>query len=217
MADAVANETIQTTQTSSTDQAAADALAAQAAKTGGESAAKTAEQIAAEAAAAKPKDVVYALTIPKDSVLEAKAVESVMAFAKEHHLTNEAAQKALERENAAVAADRTRQTEANVEAFGKLARETWPGEIKADKEFGGDKYDATLVEVKRAAEKYITPEEKEILNSTGWGNHPLLVKFFARVGRAMANDTLTMGGGAGAGQRDTTLEGRAARLYPEKP
>jgi hypothetical protein len=53
-----------------------------------------------------------------------------------------------------------------------------------------------VIDVTRAAAKFCTPEEKQILNETGWGNHPLLTKFFARVGRAMADDTILTGGGA---------------------
>jgi hypothetical protein len=187
------------------DQAAADALAQAAAKTGGEGAVKTAEQIAAETAvkpgetpktSETPKEVVYALTIPKDAVIEASATERLTAFAKAHQLSPDVAQRVLEQANAEVVADRARQTEANQAAFQTLARETWPNEIKADKEFGGDKYDATVIDVTRAAAKFCTPEEKQILNETGWGNHPLLTKFFARVGRAMADDVILTGGGA---------------------
>jgi hypothetical protein len=198
-------ETTTTTAATATDQAAADALAAQAAKTGSDGAVKTAEQIAAEAAGKtvetktveEKKEVVYALTMPKDGVLEAEAVERMTAFAKANGLSNDAAQKALDHTNAELVADRAKQIEANAASFQTLARETWVNEIKADKEFGGDKFDATIIDSKRAADIAFTPAEKEILNQTGWGNHPLLVKGMARLGRRMGNDTLVTGGGSG--------------------
>jgi hypothetical protein len=136
---------------------------------------------------------VYTLALPKDAVLEAGALERLTTFAKAEKLSPEVAQKALDLANAEVAADRTRQSEANTAAFKKLTVEAWPAELKADKEFGGEKFDATVIESKRAVEKFITPEEKQMLNETGWGNHPMLVRFFARVGRAMANDGLITG------------------------
>ena len=200
------------------DQAAADALAAQAAKTGGEGAAKTAEQIAAEASAASTStgkagetgkagggtvaEVVYALTVPKDGVVDATGVEGVKAFAKANGLSQEVAQKAVDHTNAVLVAERARQAEANLESFQTLVLETWPAEIKADKEFGGEHYDATIVECKRAADKFCTPAEREILNKTGWGNHPLLIRMMARVGRVMADDTIITGGQGGGGEKN---------------
>jgi len=195
------------------EQAAADSAAAAAAtlaatQTKNDGAVKTAEQIAAEAAL--KVDPVYTLALPKDAVIEASAVERLTAFAKANTLSPETAQKALDLANAEVAADRTRQQEANVETFQTMARETWPNEIKADKEFGGDKFDATIAESKRAAEVAWTPEERKILNETGWGNHPLLVKGMARVGRRMADDKLVTGGAGGG----ATPKSDAAVMYP---
>lgn len=193
-------------------QTAANAVAAQAAQqtidqTKNAGAVQTAEQIAAEAATkTPPAEVVYALTLPKDAAIEADAVERLTAFAKANSLSPETAQKALEHANAEVAADRAKQTEANTQAFQTLARETWVNELKADKEFGGEKFDATVIESKRAADRFITAEEKKILDETGWGNHPLLVRIMARVGRGMGNDTLVTGGGMGGGSHKSTAE-----------
>lgn len=193
-------------------QTAANAVAAQAAQqtidqTKNAGAVQTAEQIAAEAATkAPPAEVVYALTLPKDAAIEADAVERLTAFAKANSLSPETAQKALEHANAEVAADRAKQTEANTQAFQTLARETWVNEIKADKEFGGEKFTATIIESKRAAEIAFTPEERKILDDTGWGNNPLLVKGFARIGRRIGNDTLVTGGGMNGGSQKSTAE-----------
>ncbi len=189
-------------------QAAADKAAAAAASQDG--AVKTAEQIAAEAAAKPPAEQTYTLALPKDAVLDASAVEKVTTFAKAHTLSPAAAQTALDIANAEVAADRTRQEQVHASAFQKLATETWPSEIKADKEFGGANYDATVEAVKRAADQFFTPAEKQILNSTGWGNHPMLVRAFARIGRAMAEDKIVTGGAGGGGAKKTD----AQVIYP---
>lgn len=157
-----------------------------------------------------PAEPVYALALPKDAVIEAGALERLTTFAKAEKLSPEVAQKALELANAEVAADRTRQSEANAEAFKTMAFETWMTELKADKEFGGEKFDATVLESSRAVAKFITPEEKQILNDTGWGNHPMLVRFFARVGRTMAPDTLVNGNAGGVTQPKTD----AQVIYP---
>lgn len=193
------------------DGAAAAAATQAATLTKNEGAVKTAEQIAADAAL--KVDPVYTLALPKDAVIETSAVERLTAFAKANTLAPETAQKVLDLANAEVAADRTRQQEANVETFQTMARETWPNEIKADKEFGGDKFDATIANSKRAAEIAWTPEERKILNETGWGNHPLLVKGMARLGSRFADDKLVMGGDGGGGIQKPT----AQILFPSMP
>lgn len=99
-----------------------------------------------------------------------------------------------QREQAAVAAYRGEQDA----AFKTLTQQTWVNELKADPEFGGEKYLVTVEEVKRAADRFLTPADKDILNQTGFGNNPMLVKFFARIGRAMANDKLVTGNSGGA-------------------
>lgn len=187
----------------------ADGIAANAASAS--AAVKTAEQIAAEAAAKTPTPIEYKIVLPKDAVIEATAVERITAFAKAHQLSPEAAQQALDHANAEVVADRAAQQQRQAEAFKTLSRETWVNELKADKEFGGEKFDATVLESKRAGDKFMTAEEKQILNETGWGNHPLLVRIFARVGRAMGEDGLVTG-------RGSTTPGQtsaAQKLYGE--
>jgi hypothetical protein len=170
---------------------------------------KTPEQLATEkktaddAAAAKAAEVAkaaalpveYKLTLPEKAAIDAGALERTVAFAKATNLSPEAAQHALNHANAEVAAFQAR----NMAAFETIKRETWVKEIQADKEFGGDKFEGTIIECKRAAEKFATEDERKALNESGWGNHPILVRIMTRIGRAMADDKPingTAGGGA---------------------
>lgn len=150
------------------------------------------------------------LTLPKDAVIDAAAIERTTAFAKATGLTPEAAQHALNHANAEVSADRAAQKTANEQAFKTLATKTWVEEVQADATYGGEKYLTTVADVKKAADRFLTPEERVILNQTGWGNHPMLVKMFARIGQALANDKLVVGG-AGSGSTPKT---NAQVLYP---
>jgi hypothetical protein len=61
-------------------------------------------------------------------------------------------------------------------------RAEWIDETKADKEIGGDKLDATLATAKRALDAYGSPQFIEMLNQSGLGNHPEVVRFCAKVG-----------------------------------
>ena len=89
----------------------------------------------------------------------------------------------------------------------------WLDTSKADDEFGGQEYDANLKVAVSAIEKFGTPELGQLLNEYGIGNHPELIRFAFRVGKAIADDTVegAASGGAGGGSND--LESVAKRLY----
>lgn len=186
-----------------------------------ESAAPASSQAAADAAAAAaakstpsipapPAEVAYALALPKDAQIEASAIERVTTFAKDHKLAPDVAQKALDLADAEVKADRNKQNVLAIESFKTMATKQWVEDVKADTEFGGDKYLITVEEVKRAADRFLTDADREVLNTTGWGNHPMLVKMFARIGRAISNDKLVNGNSNVSGVQKT--DGQV--LYP---
>ena len=71
----------------------------------------------------------------------------------------------------------------------------WLGEAKADPEiFGGsEEVFAKNAEVaKRVVDKFGTPELKQGLNSTGFGNHPELVRMLVKIGKSMTEDQLVI-------------------------
>ena len=70
----------------------------------------------------------------------------------------------------------------------------WAAQIKADKELGGENYSKTVETAVKAIEQYGSPELRSLLNETGIGNHPELVKFCHRIGKALSEDGLVMGG-----------------------
>lgn len=127
----------------------------------------------------------YELKIPKDSLLPEGYVDRVASYAKENQLTNEQAQKVLERDVGIVADFQKSQ----LETFEKQKVE-WFELSKADKEIGGDHFAESAENAKRAIERYGTAEFKAELNKTGLGNYPELVRIFARIGKAMASDQL---------------------------
>lgn len=87
------------------------------------------------------------------------------------------------------------------------ARESWANSTKADKEFGGDKLDENLATAKKAMDTFGTPELKTLLNESGLGNHPEVIRAFYRAGKAISEDRFVPGQGGKAGQ------GGAQRLY----
>ena len=131
----------------------------------------------------------YTLKLPDGAVLDASAVEEVAAFAKERKLTNEEAQAILERDNAKIASYHEAQRQ-------KLAQqvEQWVVEAKADKEIGGEAFPKNVEMAKRVLDRFAPQEFKDALNETGLGNHPELIRVFARIAKAMSEDQLVVGG-----------------------
>jgi hypothetical protein len=75
----------------------------------------------------------------------------------------------------------------------------WRDLLKSDKEYGGEKYDASLALARKAMAKYATPAFRQFLRDSGLGNHPELFRFVRRVGAEMADDSIgTTGGASGA-------------------
>lgn len=136
----------------------------------------------------------YTLTLPKDSVLDASTIERATAHAKALGLSQTAAQKNLEHVHAEVAG----YVERSKVTFAETTK-GWVDVVKADPELGGDKFGATIRDAAKPIERFFTPAFKKALNDTGFGNHPELVRGFARIGRAMADDTFVRPGADGSG------------------
>jgi len=124
-----------------------------------------------------------AFTLPDGVELHGPTQEKFLAAAKELNLSQASAQKL-----ASLAAEHVQALEAlQVEAWEKVTA-GWMDQAKADKEIGGSGFDANVVIAQKAMTKFGTPELKEALKETGLGNHPELVRFFLRVGKAISED-----------------------------
>jgi hypothetical protein len=74
----------------------------------------------------------------------------------------------------------------------KTIEKDWPEAVKKDEELGGKNFQESVEVSKRALEALGTPELKELLNESGYGNHPEVVRFFSRLGRKMQDDKLVI-------------------------
>lgn len=120
--------------------------------------------------------------------LDAEALKDFEPVARDLNLTNEQAQKLVDAYPKILAGVQQRQADA-----WQATTEQWAADVKADKEFGGDKLTANLSAAQRALDQFGTPELKDYLNTTGLGNHPDLVKVFIKVGRSMSEDGMITG------------------------
>ncbi|MFV1476121.1 peptidase [Serratia marcescens] len=125
----------------------------------------------------------YEFTPPEGQELDANALAVFEPIAKELGLSQEQAQKLVD------IYPQIQQQQA--EAWSKQVAD-WGEQVKADKEIGGDKFNASVGAAQRALDQFGNPELREYLNASGLGNHPALVRFCAKVGKAMAEDTFVV-------------------------
>tara|TARA_R100001463_G_scaffold118046_1_gene173714 strand:- start:221 stop:856 length:636 start_codon:yes stop_codon:yes gene_type:complete len=146
----------------------------------------------------------YELKFAKDSLIEGEAHHaSVVEFAKQNNFTNEQAQALLNRDQKLVSSYQDK-----VQDEYKQTVEDWKAEAEKDKEIGGDSLDASVIYAKRALERFGSDKFAEALESTGFGNHPEIIRIFSKIGRSMADDTLDSNKPA---KRELTLE---EKMYP---
>lgn len=134
------------------------------------------------------KEGSFELNLPESSVLTKTDLERIVADAKARGLSKEEAQKLVERDSETVKSYVSRQDEAY-----KRAQVEWLEKTKSDKELGGENLQKTADHAKRVLDRFGSQELKDALNETGLGNHPELIRVFARIGKLMANDSLVAG------------------------
>jgi len=134
----------------------------------------------------------YEFVMPEGVELDKAAADEFSAIAKELKLDQPTAQKVAD-----VAAKMAqRQTEKHSQLV-----ESWVESVKTDKDIGGDKLPENLAVAKKALDQFGTPELRDVLNATGFGNHPEVVRAFYKIGKAISQDTVVTGQPA-AGPKD---------------
>lgn len=139
--------------------------------------------------------------LPEGVALDEQGVTEFKALAKELKLPAESAKKLAD-----LAATRAR---AQHEAHAALVT-GWAEQVKTDKDIGGDKLAENLAVAKKAIDQFGSPELKDLLNSTGLGNHPEVVKLAWRIGKAISEDGFVRGQPKGA----ATESDLAKSLFP---
>lgn len=169
-----------------------------AAKSDEENAAAKVEHDKTKPAATDPADTVpadgkYALTMPEGVEVDQALLDELGPEFKELGLTTAQAQKLADKFIASQQAKAEKQGETWAGTISK-----WADDAKADKDIGGDKWDGTVSASRRAVDKLGTPELREYLNASGGGNHPELIRFMAKVGSMLKEDSPAGGGEGGS-------------------
>ena len=95
---------------------------------------------------------------------------------------------------------------------------SWADASKADKEIGGERFTENLSIAGKALEQFTTPEFKEMLNQTGIGNHPEVIRLFYKIGKQISEDGLVNSNRSNHNEAPTDplrrMEHLAQQLYP---
>lgn len=126
-----------------------------------------------------------ALSLPEGMAIDPELGKEFLEFAASKKLTQEDAQGLL---------DLSLKLEAKKAEQHQAAVTQWAAESKADKEFGGASFDANLSLAAKALDAFGSPELSSLLKSTGFGNHPEVIRTFVRVGKAVGEDKLVQRG-----------------------
>lgn len=148
----------------------------------------------------------YEFKLPEGVEVDAEVMGKLEGIAKELNLSQEAAQKFADLGPELLQKWGKTQTEAIQKTQGE-----WLEATKTDKEFGGEKIDANIAVAKKALDTFGTPALAKLLNDTGLGNHPEVIRAFYRAGKAISEDRHVSGGAAPSGRKDA-----ASVLYPNQ-
>ena len=162
-----------------------------------------------ETEAAKPASSPekYEFKAPEGREFDPEVIANFTEVAKELNLTTDAAQKILDKMGPTLASRQESQI--------KAIRQEWVASSKADAEFGGEKLASNLATAKKALDTFGSAELRTLLNTSGLGDHPELIRFMYRAGKSISEDSFV--GGAptnGKPKGPMTFDDAANALYP---
>jgi hypothetical protein len=163
-------------------------------KAADEAAAAAAEAAAVEAAKAAGAPEKYEpFVAPEGTAIDATVLTQFEEAARELNLPQDKAQQLIDKMAPAMAQQQAAQMQ-------QLSQD-WQAAASADKEYGGDKLAENLGYATKAVDTFASPELKTMLRETGLGNHPELVRFMVRAGKAISEDKIVTGGAPATANR----------------
>ena len=112
--------------------------------------------------------------------LDPEVITAFGEVAKELDLPQEAAQKVIDKVAPVMQAQQAKMVE--------QVKVDWANDAKADQEFGGENLNANLEVAKSSLKAFGTDALKSLLQESGLGNHPEVIRFMYRAGKAISED-----------------------------
>jgi len=163
-----------------------------------------------EPAAAKVVPEKYELKMPEGMQVDTALLDAVTPIFKEAGITQEVAQKLADAYAPVIQKAGQAQHEAAMAAFDKQI-EDWGKETKAMLGPDAVKEMAPAGRLIQTFAGKDAPALRQLLNDTGLGNHPLMVKFLIAAGKANSQDKFVDGGNMPGDNSEAAV---TKRLYP---
>lgn len=133
--------------------------------------------------------------LPEGFELSDERAEKFGEFAKSHNWNQDKAQEAIDFYTEL----KTEEIQQQTDEWNRQQTE-WVDAIKADDELGKDMA-GTNKAIAGALDKFGTDELKTFMDESGMGNHPEMVRFFARVGKQVGEDGFENPDSGGSGKK----------------
>ncbi len=117
----------------------------------------------------------------ESSELDPEVVTAFGEVAKDLDLPQDAAQKVLDKMAPVIQAKQAKVLE--------QVKTDWANDSQADKEFGGENLAENLNVAKQALDAFGSDSLKSLLHETGFGNHPEIIRFMYKAGKAISEDS----------------------------
>jgi hypothetical protein len=134
----------------------------------------------------------YEFQAPEGMELDQDALAQVEPVFRELGLNNEQAQKVLDAHMNHMASFQQQQEQQRQQQV-----EQWANEVRQDPDIGGDKLDENLATARKALDTFASEGFQKLLDQTGLGNHPDVVKTFHAIGQKVSEDNLVTGDSPG--------------------
>lgn len=149
-------------------------------------------------------------TLPEAFKVDDTALGEFKALAKELNLPQEAAQKLVDMQAKLQSGNAEAFTQSLQAHVDKTAQD-WAKTAKADPEIGGADFDKNVAVAKTALDTFGTPELKALLKESRIGNHPEVIRFMFKAGKAISQD------GFVPGRASSAAKSAADVLYGSTP
>jgi len=144
-----------------------------------------------ETAAQGAPETYTEFTAPEGVTLDPDTATEFASLAKDLGLSQDNAQKVVD----AAAKLTLKSAEAQTAQVATIHAD-WVQQSTDDKEFGGDKLAESLATAKAAMQATATPQLQMLLDRSGLGNHPEVIRHFLKIAPAFAPDKFVPGGTA---------------------
>lgn len=152
----------------------------------------------------------YELKAPEGMDFDGAAFEAAEPTLRELGLSNEQAQKLVDTYAKDIVPKIFERANQNLNQVAADRRKEWNDSFEKDPDIGGPKKDATIAAAARAFDHYgIKKGEglRQLLDESGLGNHPDMIRFVARIGADLEEGSFERGGAT------TTPKSAEQKLY----